>query len=213
MTTTITLQEAEQQLAGATATVEQLKAKILDHGPGSVTAEELGAAVLAVEHASLAVQHAGQHAQAQAEAERQQQLHGHKKHLLDQAGAPEDALAAMQQIEEAVALLVSYGANRQQLVAQGAATLRHAGVPRASEGVADQHAGLAWSDASMGRGETLHIDGRQITTINAGLLIGAAITRGCRTAGRGLGHLSPVVLVDGTGGAAEDPETWLKARY
>ncbi|MFE2466244.1 hypothetical protein [Streptomyces mirabilis] len=210
---TVTMQDAEQDLAAATATLDQLKAKILDHGPGSVTAEELGHAALAVEHAKLTVQHAAQQTQAEAEAARQKHLHLGKEKWTADAGTPEKALEAIQQVAEGVAYLMSVCVGRQRLIGQAIAELRRAGVPRASEGAADQHAGLAWSEAGMGHSDTLHIDGRRIGNLNAGLLVGVAIARGCHTAGYSTNYLAPVLQVDATGVAVDAPEAWLRARY
>lgn len=214
MTTTISVQEAEQQLATATATVDQLKAKILDHGPGSVTAEELGHAALAVEHAKLAVQHAAKTAEDAAEAERQEQLQQLKAQILDQAGDVDTALDAMRQIEEAAALLITTCGGRQQLIGTATAAMRRAGVPAHADGAADQHAGLAWSDAGMGRSDAVHVDGRTLNQINAGVLIAAALTRGAREAGYTTRHLTPALDITAPGGpAVNDPEAWLRARY
>lgn len=214
MTSTVTIADAEQELAAATATLDQLKAKILDRGPGSVTAEELGHAALAVEHAKLTVQHAGQHAQAQAEAERQQQLQLMKAQILDQAGDVDTALDAMRQIETATAVLITSCAGRQQLIAKATASMRKAGVPRHIDGHADQHAGLAWSDAGMGRSDEVHIDGRRLAHISAGVLIAAALDRAARQAGYGVRHLQPALdLRPANQELTADPETWLKRRY
>ncbi|WP_060902761.1 hypothetical protein [Streptomyces europaeiscabiei] len=214
MTKTLSLTDAQQQLAAATATVDQLKAKILDEGPGTVTAEELGGAALAVEHANLAVQHAVQQAQAQAAAERQEQLQLLKAQILDKASSVGIALDAMEQLEEAAAILIRACGGRQQLIAQATAAMRKAGVPRHDDGQADQHAGLGWTQAAMGRGDTIHVDARSITTVSPGLLIAAALDRAARQAGRSLQILQPAVDVPGVQQAlAQDPETWLRKRY
>lgn len=214
MPNTVTLADAEQQLTAATATVDQLKAKILDQGPGSVTAEELGTAALAVEHARLAVQHAAKVAQENAAAERLEQLQLLKAQILDQASTVGIALDAMQQLEEAAAILIRACGGRQQLIAQATAAMRKAGIPRHSDGQADQHAGLAWSDAAMGQGDSIHVDDRRITHVSPGVLIAAALDRAARDAGYGIRHLQPAVDVPGVQQPlAQDPETWLKARY
>lgn len=219
MPKTLTVQEAEQQLATATATVDQLKAKILDHGPGSVTAEELGAAALAVEHANLAIGHAIKAAEDNAAAERVDNLQLLKAQILEQAGAVDTALDAMRQLESAAAVLVEACTGRQRLISQATAAMRKADVPRYEPGgktrtTADEHAGLGWSEAAMGRGDEIHIDGRRISSINPALLIAAALQRAVRQTGRSINHLAPVIEIHGnTQGAAQDPETWLKARY
>lgn len=214
MTKTISVQEAEQQLTAATATVDQLKAKILDEGPGSVTAEELGTAALAVEHARLTIGHAVKAAEDKAAAARHAQLEELKARILAEAGDVDEALDAMRQIENAAAVLIKACAGRQTLIGQATAAIRRAGVPRHSDGQAEQHAGLAWSDAGMGRGDELHVDGRRITSINPALLIAAALQRGAQQAGCSIGYLAPVINIIGVAqGAAQDPEAWLKARY
>ncbi|TGB09779.1 hypothetical protein [Streptomyces sp. MZ04] len=213
MTKTVTLADAEQQLTAATATLDQLKAKILDQGPGTVTAEELGTAALAVEHARLAVGHAAKQAEDQTEQERQEHLHDFKADTFEKAGTVEGMLDAMQKVAEGTAYIVRFCAGRQQLVSNGINTLRREGVPQASEGAAEQHAGLAWSDASAFGGPALHADGRRIAGINAGLPIAAAVTRGCAEAGKPSGWLGPVLQVPQTGELADNPETWLRARY
>ncbi|WP_438494149.1 hypothetical protein [Streptomyces asiaticus] len=214
MPKTLTVQEAQQQLTAATATVDQLKAKILDHGPGAVTAEELGTAALAVEHANLAVQHAIKTAEQTAEAERLGQLQQLKAQILDHVGDVDTALDAMRQIETAAALLIKSCTSRQQTISHATAAMRKAGVPRHIEGQADQHAGLAWSEAGMGRTDEVHVDGRRITSINPGLLIAAALQRGTRQAGRSPHHLAPALDLHAMHqDVAHDPETWLKARY
>jgi hypothetical protein len=213
-TKAITLADAEQQLSKATDTLAALKAKILDKGPGSVTAEELGTAVLAVEHAKLGVQHATEAAVAQAEADRQQQLQELKAQILDQAGDADTALDAMTAIENAAAVLIEACAGRQQLIAKATASMRKAGVPRHIDGQADQHAGLAWSDAGMGRSDTVYVDGRRLAHLSPGLVIAAALERAARTAGCGSRHLQPVIEMRSTDRAAlDDPDTWLRARY
>ncbi|MDW8807722.1 hypothetical protein P1P68_23780 [Streptomyces scabiei] len=206
--------DAEQQLAAATATVDQLKAKILDHGPGSVTAEELGQAALDVEHARLAVAHAVKTAQDTAAAERHEQLELLKQQILRDAGDADTALDALTAIEDAAAMLIETCTGRQTLISQATAAMRRAGVPRHSDGQADQHAGLAWSDAGMGRGDEVHVDGRRIASINPAVLIAAALQRGAQQAGRSTGYLAPVINIGGAApGAAQNPESWLKARF
>lgn len=212
MTQIVTLVDAEQQLTAATATLDQLKAKILGQGPGTVTAEELGTAALAVEHARLTVQHAGQQAMTEAEAVRQQQLHELKARILDQAGDVDAALDAMRKIQDAAAVLITACTGRQQLIAQATATMRKASVPPLSRRAAAQNAGLAWSDAGMGRSDELHVDGRKIGPVNAGMLIASAIQQATRTAGCTPGHLSPALEVGGPS-IVGDPEVWLRTRY
>ncbi|MFD8521017.1 hypothetical protein ACFV2D_13505 [Streptomyces capillispiralis] len=213
MPDTVSLTDAQQQLTAATATVDQLKAKILDHGPGAVTAEELGTAALAVEHAKLTLAHAAKHAEDQAAAERLEQLELLKSQILDQAGDADQALDAMRQIETAAAALIQACTGRQTLIAQATAAMRRAGVPQASEGQADQHAGLAWSNAFMGRSDELHVDGRRISNISAGVLIAAALHRALQQTKRGPGHLTPIAIHSMTGDLINDPKAWLKAKY
>lgn len=216
-TTAITVQEAEQQLATATATIDQLKAKILDHGPGSVTAEELGQAALDVEHAKLVIQHALKTAEDNAAAERLDHLRLLKAQILDQAGDPSAALDAMRQIEEAAAALIQACTGRQQLISHATAAMRKAGVPRHEphdKARTTTDAGLGWSDAGMGRGDEIHVDGRRISSINPALLIAAALQRATKQTGRTVNHLAPVIeLQSSAQGAAQDPEAWLRARY
>lgn len=213
MPKTINLQEAEQKLTAATATVDQLKAKILDQGPGSVTAEELGQAALDVEHARLTLAHAAKQAEDQAAAERLEQLELLKAQILDQAGDVDQALDCMRRIEEAAAELITACTGRQKLIAQATAAMRRAGVPQGNES-SDAHAGLGWTQASMGRADELHIDGRRITSVNAGLLVAAALARAAQQAGVSVGHLRPAVDVPGTHQAlTHDPEAWLKTSY
>lgn len=213
MPDTINLQEAEQQLTAATAAVDQLKQAILDQGPGSVTAEELGQAALTVEHCKLALAHAAKTADEQAEQQRIDMLQQLKADTLPKVGSSETARAAVQQIADGVATLLSESGTRQHTVAKLIAALRFAGVPRVSAGQADKHAGLAWTEAAMGRADTVYIDGRQITTINAGLPIGAGIILGCQAAGFSSRHLAPVVQVDGAQPIADNLDTWLQSRY
>ncbi|WP_055612837.1 hypothetical protein [Streptomyces phaeochromogenes] len=213
MSKTVTLADAEQQLTAATAAVDQIKARLVDEGPGSVTAEELGAAVLTVEHARLTVEHAGQQAQAQAEAERLDHLQLLKAQILDQAGDVDTALAAMTAIEDAAAVLIGACAGRQKLIAQATAALRNAGVPEGSQ-TATEHAGLGWTNAGMARGDAVHVDGRSIAALNAGVLIAAALTRGARQVQRHVRYLTPAVDVPGSEQAlVQDPESWLRAKY
>lgn len=214
MTKTVTLADAQQQLATATATLDQLKAKILDHGPGTVTAEELGTAALDVEHARLTIDHAVKAAEENAAAERLDHLRLLKQQILDQAGVADTALDAMRQIEDAAAVLIEACAGRQHLISKATAALRTAGVPRNIDGQAEQHAGLAWSDAGMGRSDAVHVDGRRLAHLSPGLVIAAALERAARTAGYGVRHLHPAIEVHSTDRAAIDnPETWLRTRY
>jgi len=230
-TKTVTIEDADRQLASATETLDKLKQKILDKGPGSVSPEELGTAAHAVEHARLTVQHAAEAAQAEAQRQRHAQLEELKARILDQAGDVDQALNAMRQIEEAAALLIASCAGRQKLIGQAIAALRQAGVPRYEPGgktrttadgrvyeaytqLSDEHAGLGWSDAGMGRSDTVYVDDRKLTHLSPGLLIAAALERAARQAGYGIGHLAPVVQLQGSvRGAVDDPDAWLKARY
>lgn len=213
MPKTISLKDAQDQLTAATAAVDQIKAKILDQGPGSVTAEELGQAALDVEHAKLTLDHAAKQAEELAAAERLDNLQLLKQQILRDAGDTDAALNAMRRIEDGVAALIDVGAGRQQLIAQSAAAMRRAGVPRNTDGQADQHAGLAWSDATAFGSDAVHVDGRRIGNVNAGLLIAAAISRGCRTAGRSTAWLGGTVQVNGDPAVDNDPETWLRKHF
>ncbi|MEU6567304.1 hypothetical protein [Streptomyces parvulus] len=214
MTKTISLTDAQAKLTAATAAVDQLKAKLLDEGPGSVTAEELGQAALDVEHAKLALAHAAKQAEDQATAERLEQLELLKAQILDQASNAGIVLGAMEQLEYAAAVIFRACGGRQQLIAQATTAMRKAGVPRDSEGQAGQHAGLAWSDASMGRGDSVHVDDRQINTISPGVLIAAALERAAREAGYSTRHLQPAVEVPSALPAlTQDPEAWLRQRF
>jgi hypothetical protein len=211
---TVTIADAEQQLAAATATVDQLKAKILDHGPGSVTAEELGQAALDVEHARLTIAHAVKAAEDIAAAERLDHLQLLKAQILDQASSVGIALDAMEQLQDAATILIRACGGRQQLIGQATAAMRKAGVPRHGDGQGDQHAGLAWSDAGMGRSDSIHVDDRRITHVNPGTLIAAALDRAAREAGYTTRHLQPAIDVPGTQPAlTQDPEAWLRARF
>ncbi|MDX3458430.1 hypothetical protein PV396_41955 [Streptomyces sp. ME02-8801-2C] len=212
MTKTVTIQEAEQQLTAATATLDQLKAKILDHGPGSVTAEELGTAALAVEHASLTIGHAVKTAETSIEAERQERLQLLKAQILEQAGDVDTALDAMRQIETAAAALIEACAGRQTLIGQATAAMRRDGVPQSSE-ASDEHAGLGWADAGMGRSDAVYVDGRKIGYVSAGVIIAGALDRASRQAGRSVRHLQPAIDVPVHQDIAQDPEAWLTARY
>lgn len=230
-TKTVTIAEADKQLTSATETLEKLKAKILDKGPGAVSPEELGDAAHAVEHARLTVQHAAEAAEAEAQRQRLAQLEELKARILDDAGDPDTALDAMRQIQDAAALLIAACAGRQKLIGQATQALRQAGVPRYEPGgktritgdgrvyeaytqLSDEHAGMGWADATMGRSDTVYVDDRKLTHVGAGLLIAAALERAARQAGYGIGHLSPVVQLQGSvQGAVDDPEAWLKARY
>lgn len=213
MPKTISLQDAQAKLTSATAAVDQLKAKILDEGPGSVTAEELGAAALTVEHCKLALAHAAKQAEETAAAERLEQLELLKAQILDQASNAEQALDCMKRLEEAAAELITQCAGRQQLIAQATAAMRRAGVPQGS--TPDQaHAGLGWTDAGMGMGDAVHVDGRRIAGVNASLVIAAALTRATRQAGITVGHLRPAVDVTGTHqGLIDDPARWLHSSF
>ncbi|AYL34832.1 hypothetical protein ACG2OD_32170 [Streptomyces sp. PDY-4] len=213
MPKTVNLTDAQQQLTAATATVDQLKAKLLDEGPGSVTAEELGTAALAVEHAKLTLAHAAKQAEDQAAAERLENLQLLKAQILEQAGDVDQALDAMRQLETAAAVLIEACAGRQQLISQATAAMRRAAVPRHNEDQADQHAGLAWSDAGMGRSDELHIDGRRISNISAGVLIAAALHRAMQQTKRGPGHLAPIAIHSMNGDLINDPQAWLNAMY
>lgn len=211
MPDTINLQDAQEQLTAATAAVDQLKAKILDEGPGAVTAEELGQAALAVEHAKLTLAHAAKQAEDQAAADRLEQLQLLKAQILRDAGDADTALDAMRQIETAAATLITACAGRQQLIGQASAAMRRLAVPQGST-VRDAHAGLGWTDAGMGRSDELHVDGRRIASINPGMLIAAAIQRAAQQAGRSVGHLAPALQIGGHA-ILGDPAEWLRTRY
>lgn len=230
-TKTVTIEEADRQLNKASEHLAGLKQKILSSGPGAVSPEELGDAAHAVEHARLSVQHAAEAAQAEAQRQRHAQLEELKARILGQAGDVDEALDAMRQIEEAAALLIAACAGRQKLIGQATTAMRQAGVPRYEPGgktritgdgrvyeaytqLSDEHAGMGWSDAAMGRSDTVYVDDRKLTHVGAGLLIAAALERAARQAGYGIGHLAPVVQLQGSvRGAVDDPEAWLKARY
>lgn len=209
MPNTISLKTAQDQLTAATAAVDQLKAKLLNEGPGSVTAEELGQAALAVEHSRLTLAHATKQAEETAAAERLDNLQLLKLEFLERAGDREKARTGLQMIAEGTAILAEIGANRQSLVSQGVAALQRAGVPQASEGQADQHAGLAWSEANAFTAAALHIDGRRISHITTGALVGAGIVRGCKAAGtnvaRALGPIPTTAVIN-------DPDAWINSK-
>lgn len=213
MPKTISLQDAQAKLTAATAAIDQLKAKLLDEGPGSVTAEELGRAALDVEHAKLALAHAAKQAEDQAAAERLEQLELLKAQILDQASNAEQAIDCMQRLEEAAAELISACAGRQQLIAQATAAMRRASVPQGSD-IDAAHAGLGWTQASIGLSDAIHVDGRRIASINPGVLVAAALTRAARQAGVGVGHLRPSVDITGAHqGLTDNPEAWLHSSY
>lgn len=211
-TQAVTIAEADKQLTAATETLEKLKAKILDKGPGAVSPEELGDAAHAVEHARLTVQHAAEAAEAEAQRQRHTQLEELKARILDDAGDVDTALDAMHQIEQAAATLITACTGRQKLIGQATAAMRRARVPRHSEGQAEQHAGLAWSDAALGHGDEIHVDDRSITSVNPGLLIAAAIQRAAQQAGSSTGHLAPVLQINGPA-IIGDPADWLRQRF
>ncbi len=230
-TKTVTIEEADRQLNKASEHLGALKQKILDKGPGSVSPEELGDAAHAVEHARLTVQHAAEAAEAEAKRQRLAHLEELKARILDQAGDVDEALDAMRQIEQAASMLIATCSGRQKNIAQWTRALRAAGVPHYDAGgkqrtaidgrtygpatqLVDEHAGMGWSDAAMGRSDTVYVDGRSITTVSPGLLIAAALDRAARQAGRSLQILQPAVDVPGAQPAlAQDPETWLRKRY
>lgn len=212
MPKTVSLTDAQQQLTAATAAVDQLKAKLLDQGPGSVTAEELGQAALDVEHAKLTLAHAARQAEETAAAERLDQLQLLKQQILRDAGDVDQALDAMRQIEDGVATLVKACAGRQQLIAQAVNAMRRAAVPETGD-TTDKHAGLGWLAANIAGGEAIVIDRRRIVGLNPAMLISAAIARGCTTAGYSTGHLRPILDVDGTTAVAQDPEAWMRKRF
>lgn len=199
----------------AVAALTELKQKLLDHGPDAVTAQELADAAARVEHAKLTVEHAAQVAEAAAKRQRLEELEEEKAGYLARAGSPEDALAAMRQIEEGVAYLVKYGTDRQGLISDGLRTLLRAKVPAVAVGQQqeDGHAGLGWDNGGLDGGDGIVIDGRRIGTLNPALLISAAIARGCRKANRSALFLSPVLQVDVDSAIVTDPETWLSRRY
>lgn len=218
---TLTAHDADQAVTDARNTyrvaqehLDNLKAQVLTDGPDAVTAKELATAAGVVEHARLTVQHAIAELEKARGNERQQQLNQLKADILTTTGAPEDALNAMRQIETAVAYLVSSCVSRQRNIAQWMAAMQRAGVPAAvSVQKEDGHAGLGWSVASMAGGDAVVVDDRRIAPLNPGMLISAAVARGCRAAGQSTGQLAPVLSVDGTGPVVDDPEAWLRKRY
>lgn len=213
MPKTINLHDAQDKLTAATAAVDQLKAKLLNEGPGSVTAEELGHAALDVEHAKLALAHAAKQAEDQAAAERLEQLELLKAQILDQASSADQALDCMQRLEEAAAELISACAGRQQLIAQATAAMRRAAVPQGND-IDGAHAGLGWTQASMGMGDAIHVNGRRIADVSPGVLVAAALARAAQQAGVGVGYLRPAVDVPGVHQAlTQDPAGWLQTSY
>lgn len=224
--------DAEQQLADATraqadatATLDKLKAKILEHGAQAVTAEDLATATHAAEHATLATQHATLALEAARQAERHQRLEDLKASILEQAGTSTEVLILMNTIEGAAARLIALCTNRQQLIGQATATMRREGVPRYDPGgkprtsalgittepyteLTDQHAGLGWQDAGMGRTDAVVVDGRRVGIVSPGVLVAAALTRAAR--GRA-GYLAPALQVHGA--PVDDLEQWLKAKF
>lgn len=219
--TTTTAPAAEQAVADARNTyrvaqehLDHLKAQILTDGPEAVSAKELATAAGVVEHARLSVQHALAELDTARGDERMQQLAQLKATILEGAGSPDDALNAMQLIEQGVAYLIATCAGRQRNIAQWTAAMQQAGVPAAiGQQLEDGHAGLGWTAASMAGGDAVLVDDRRITGLNAGMLIGAAVARGCRTAGYSTGHLQPVLSVDGHSSVVDDPETWVRKRF
>jgi len=222
------LADATRAQADATATLDKLKAKILEHGAQAVTAEDLAAATHAAEHAALATQHATRALEAARQAERHQRLEDLKANILEQAGDPAEALALMRQVEEAAGRLIDLCANRQRLIAQATATMRREGVPRYDPGgktrtnalgittnpyteLSDEHAGLGWQDAGMARGDVVVVDGRRVTLVHPGVVLQAALARAAR--GRAA-HLAPALDVPpGAGPSDAELEQWVKARF
>jgi hypothetical protein len=231
MPTTVSVAGAEQQLATATDKLDTLKAKLLDHGPGAVTAQELAEAAAAVEHAKLTIEHAIKTAEDNAAAERLDHLRLLKHQILAAAGDVDGALDAMRQLEDAAAHLIATCAGRQGAINKWSAAMRAAGVPQyepqgksrtTADGrtntpytrLDDEHAGMGWTEAGMGRGDAVYVDDRRITQINPGTLIAAALERAARTAGYGIRYLQPAIEVHGRDQTALDnPEAWLRARY
>lgn len=231
MTTTVSVVDAEQQLATASAALDQLKAKLLDHGPGAVTPQELAEAAAAVEHARLTIEHAVKTVEDNAAAERLDHLQLLKQQILGQAGDVDAALDAMRQLEDAAALLIATCAGRQGAINKWSAAMRAADVPQyepngktrtTADGhttvpytrLSDEHAGMGWTEAGMGRSDAVYVDDRRIAHINPGTLIAAALERAARTAGYGIRYLQPAIEVHGNDRAAHDnPEAWLRARY
>ncbi|WP_406345528.1 hypothetical protein [Streptomyces sp. NBC_00648] len=209
------LTQAQDAQDAATVELAALKQKILDHGPDAVTAQELADAASQVEHAALATSHARNALEAAHQADRQQQLEALKDNILNTAGSPDEAVEAMRKLEEAAAYLIAMTSGRPQLIAQGTANMRRLAVPQATAGrAADGHAGLGWYDAGLGRSDGLLIDGRNITSLNPGILIAAAITRAARSQGYTTHHLAPALDINTPGGqAVDDPETYLRTRY
>ncbi|MFE9003236.1 hypothetical protein ACFYOY_13990 [Streptomyces sp. NPDC007875] len=217
-----TVAAAEQQLADAhaahteaTAALDQLKAAILMDGPTAVTAQDLGAAADRAEHAGLAVQHArAEHAAAQ-ERDRRQALRDLKNEILTGASNPQAALAAMRQFEDAAAALIATCCSRQRNISQWTRAMRQHGVPRANnQPAAEQHEGLAWADAGLGRSDHITVDGRTIADINPGVIITAALHRAASAAGYTVRHLAPALDVGRPDPAAvNDPGQWFNARY
>ncbi|MET7746156.1 hypothetical protein [Streptomyces sp. NPDC005385] len=206
--------DARMAYANANDDLTALRNKILIHGPEAVSAPELATAAAHVEHAKLSVEHALAELDQALGNARLHNLNTLKAQILEDAGTHEEALNAMQQIEQGVAHLVASCAGRQRHIAQWIGAMQRAGVPAAvGQQTEDGHAELGWSNANMAGGDAILVGQRRIASINPGTLIAAAIARGTRTAGYSTGHLAPVLQVDGQGALMGDPEDWLKRRY
>ncbi|WP_331448018.1 hypothetical protein [Streptomyces xanthochromogenes] len=202
------LVQANTARTEAVDTLTALKQKILDHGPDSVTAQELADAAARVEHAGLAAQHAAVAAESARQADRRKRLDSLKSHILHEAGNAAEALDAMARLEDAAAKLIATCGGRQQNIARWIGAMRLEGVPEGEE-----DAGLTWRQAGMGHSDSVTVDGRTIGQVNAGIIIGAALDRAARRTGYGVMHLQPSVLVDVDRRAVDQPEAWLRARY
>lgn len=227
-TKTVTVDEADRQLTKASEHLTALKAKILDKGPGAVSPEELGDAANAVEHARLTVQHASETAEAEAKQQRLERLEERKARMLAEAGAPDELLDAMRQIEEGTAVIVAYCRRRGIAVDRWVKELREDGVPQLEPNgkvrtdihghthipylqPSAEHGDLGWQGEYMGRpSKVIHVGNRKISKTAPGILVGAALYNGAR---KGNGHpsdLVPQVDVDVSPAVRNDPEAWVR---
>lgn len=208
------LDQAQRAEDEAQAKLDSFRDRILGSDT-TVSAEDYGNAAHELERAQLLTQAAAAALQRTEQAERLRRLAALSDDVREKAGTPAGALDAMARIEQAVAELVASAAGRQQLIARTTAAMRKEGVPALTPGdeLTAEHAHLGWKIAGMGYGDTVYAGDRAISDVNVGRLIGAAIDRGCRTAGRSVHWLRPVLEVNSTGDLAQDPAAWLAHHY
>ncbi|MBD2897369.1 hypothetical protein amrb99_63290 [Actinomadura sp. RB99] len=202
------LERAQRARDEAAAALESFKDRILA-GDDDVSPRDYGDAALAAEHAELKVQAAALTVHAAEREARHRTLEELRAEIIAESGTAEEALKEWQDVRDAVSRLVARLHTRHRNIPRWTRDMHRAGVPERSPkvGPEPEHAGLGWSRAGMGTGDSVFVGDRRIQPIEPGMLIGSAAYAGAKAAGVGYLRITENKQIE------DDPERWFRSRY